>query len=77
MKKANRFLFLTTDEQTIDVTIDILDAAENILYSKTVKDVPLKRNRITTLSGPLYTNASLTGAFLVNADWLDGETVNF
>lgn len=74
---STSFLFLTTDEQTIDVTIEVLDAAENTLYSKTVKDVPLKRNRITTLSGPLYTNASLTGAFLVNADWLDGETVNF
>ncbi|MBO4907381.1 MAG: hypothetical protein J5486_10210 [Bacteroidaceae bacterium] len=71
------FLFLATDEQNIDVTIETLDADGAVLFSKTVNNVPFKRNRVTKLTGAMYTNESLSGAFKVNSDWLDDEEVDF
>ena len=76
--KSASLLFLATDEQATDVTIETLDADDNVLYTKTVTDVPLKRNRWTILTGPLFTNASVSaGSFQVNTDWLTSENVNF
>ena len=74
---STSFLFLASDEQDINVTIETLDADGNPLFSKTVENVPLKRNRITTLSGTMYTNPSVGGAFQVNTDWLTGNNVPF
>ena len=71
------FLFLATDEQNIDVTIETLDADGAVLFSKTVEDVPFKRNRITKLTGAMYTNTGLTGTFQVETAWLTEENVAF
>ena len=70
-------LFLATDEQDIDVTIETLDADGNTLFSKTIEDVPFRRNRLTKLTGAMYTNEALSGSFQVNTDWLDEEDVAF
>ena len=64
------YLFLATDEQTVDVTVETLDADNNVLFSKTVENVPLKRNRITRLTGALYGAGATAGSFQVNTDWL-------
>ena len=71
------YFFLATDEQTMDVTIETLDADSNVLFSKTVTDVPFKRNRKTILSGPMYTNSGVAGSFSVSTDWLSDTNVNF
>ena len=74
------FLFLATDEQTMDVTIETLDAADgNVLFSKTVENVPFKRNRQTALTGPVFSGTSLSASgFQVNTGWLDAEDpINF
>lgn len=71
------FLFLATDEQKIDVTIEVLDADDNVLFTKQVKDVPFKRNRLTTLSGAIFTAPSATASFKFETSWLDPKTVNF
>lgn len=71
------FLFLATDEQDIDVTIETLDADGNTLFSKTVSNVPFKRNRVTKLIGAMYTNTGIAGSFQVNTEWLDDEEVSF
>ena len=71
------FLFLATDEQNMNVTIETLDADGNTLFSKTVNNVPFKRNRVTKLTGAMYTNTSTTGSFQVNTDWLTEENVSF
>lgn len=69
---ASSYLFLDTDEQEIDVTIETLDSDGNTLFSKTVSDVPFKRNRITTLTGVMFTNDGISAStFLVNSDWID------
>ena len=74
--KSASLLFLAADEQTADVTIETLDADENVLFSKTVENVPLKRNRWTILTGAMY-QTTAAGTFSVNTDWLTNENMNF
>ncbi len=72
------FVFLATDEQTVNITIDVLDTNEDVMFTKYVANVPLKRNRQTVLSGPLFTSTAITSsAFQVETDWLPDNTVNF
>ena len=73
------FLFLATDEQTMDVTIETLDAADgNVLFSKTVTGVPMKRNRQTTLTGAIYSNARVeANSFEISGDWISSHSINF
>jgi len=72
------FVFLATDEQTVNITIDVLDTNEDVMFTKYVANVPLKRNRQTVLSGPLFTSTAITSsAFQVETDWLPNNTVNF
>ncbi|MBQ7708809.1 MAG: FimB/Mfa2 family fimbrial subunit [Bacteroidales bacterium] len=71
------YIFLSTDEQTMNVTITTLDASNNEIYSKTVSNVPFKRNRITTLTGRIFTgDADVT--VMMTDDWLDSApAINF
>ena len=72
------YLFLNSAEQTMDVTIDVLDADDAVLYHKIVRNVPFQVNRSTKLAGDVYT-ATAPGAtsFQLNADWEDEETITF
>ena len=74
---AINFLFLASDEQKMDVTIETLDAQGNALFSKTVPNVPLRRNRVTTLTGAMYSPAAATASFTLSTDWLPGNNLNF
>ncbi len=75
---SSSYVFLASDTQSMNVTIETLDVNGNTLFSKVVENVPFKRNRKTILTGAMYTNASLTGAFSVNKDWDETEnTMNF
>lgn len=74
---ALNFLFLASDEQIMDVTIETLDADGAVLFSKTVNDVPLRRNRVTTLTGAMYSPAAATATFMLSTDWLPGNNLNF
>ena len=68
-------IFLATDKQTMNVTIEVLDASENVLFSKHVENVPFRRNRKTKLTGTLY-SAPAAASFLLSTDWLDEESVS-
>ena len=70
------YLFLATDEQTVNVTIDVLDANGNSISHKVVSNVPFKRNRMTVLSGSIY-SAGLSGDFTVDTSWHDDYNMNF
>ena len=70
------YVFLAADEQAVDVTIEVLNSGGTAIFTKQVGDVPLKRNRLTTLTGAMYTNKG-NAAFLVNADWEPNDTINF
>ena len=74
---SSTVLFLNTDEQDIDVTIETLDADGNTLFSKTIEDVPFKRNRVTKLTGAMYTNSGVDGAFQIETAWLDDYNAEF
>lgn len=69
--------YLATDEQTMTITLEVLDAQDQVLITKVIPNVPLKRNRKTTLRGPLFTPAASTASFLLETSWLEGTTVNF
>ena len=75
--KVMSYAYLATDEQTMDITLEVLDAEENVLVTKVIPNVPLKRNRRTTLSGPLFTPSASSVSFVLETDWLDGNTVEF
>ena len=74
---SNTNFFLASDEQTMDVTIETLDADGNPLFTKTVENVPFKRNRVTKLTGRLYTASGLTTSFQVEPTWLSEHNISF
>ena len=71
------FVFLSSDEESMDITLEALDANNNVLFTKVVENVPLKRNRKTTLTGAIFTAPTSSASFKVEADWLEGNTVPF
>ena len=73
---VNSFAFLASDEQTMDVTIEVLDEDENVITTRMVSDVPFKRNRQTRLRGALF-GASLTCTFTIETDWLEPIVISF
>ena len=71
------YLFLASDEQKMDVTIEALDANENVLITKVINDLSFRRNRITRVSGSLYTVGASSFSIQLNTDWLDDYEVTF
>ncbi len=69
--------YLATDEQTMTITLEVLDAQDQVLITKVIPNVPLRRNKKTTLRGPLFTPSASTTSFLLETSWLEGTTVNF
>lgn len=70
------YLFLNTDEQTMNVTIDVLDEDNDIISQRVVNNVPFKRNRTTKLRGSLFTTAA-SSSFQVETSWLTDEEITF
>lgn len=68
---------LYTDEESMDITIEVLDAGDNVLFTKVVPNVPFKRNNITTVSGPIFTTGSSAFGFKLNTTWGPGYNINF
>jgi len=71
------YIFLNSDEQVMDITIQTLDANDNVVFSKVVNNVPLKRNRKTILSGTMYTNDAINSAFQLNTEWVNSNEISF
>lgn len=70
------YLFLDSNEQTMDVTIETLDDQGKTLRSKVLKNVAFKCNRTTKLTGLLYTTGT-SSSFLLDTDWLEDFTGTF
>lgn len=70
------YIFLDSDEQTMDITIEALDANNDVLSTKVAKDVSLKRNRCTILSGDIFSTTASAVAFKVES-WLDDYNAAF
>lgn len=69
----NVYGFSGSEEWTTDVTLNCKTSGGDILGTAALTDVPLKRNRITSLSGPLFSTNGLTTVSL-STDWLDAYT---
>ena len=79
-QKANvgNCAFLSSDEQTMNITLEVLDGDGNVLISKHIQNVPLKRNRVTVLKGPLFTPSSASSAsFTLETGWLTQEVIEY
>ena len=70
------YAFLATDEQTMDITIEALDANDQVLITKEVENVPLKRNRKTTLTGDIFSPTTTAVTVRLETEWLTATTVN-
>ena len=62
------FGFSSDTEWTTDIALDCKTSTGTILGTATITDVPLKQNRITTFSGPLFSANGLTTVSL-STDW--------
>ena len=71
------YVFLATDQQEMSVTIETLDSEGNTIFSKTVNDVPFRRNRITKLTGAIYGASAEAGSFQVNTEWIGTVNMDF
>ncbi len=71
------FLFLHEDEETMNVTLDVMDASENVLMTKVINNVPFKRNRVTKLTGAVFTPSASSASFKVEAAWISDYESNF
>lgn len=58
-------------------TAETLDEDDNVLFSKTIEDVPFKCNRVTNLAGAMYSDGAAFGTFQFETDWLTEANVNF
>ena len=73
---SGSYVFLATDEQTVDVTIEVLNSENTAIFTKQISDVPLKRNVTTILTGSMYTNNG-NASFLINSEWGTQTNINF
>ena len=71
------YAFLATDEQTMNITLEVLDDDDNVLCTKVISSVPLKRNRKTKLTGALFTPSASSLSFQLSTTYLDDLTVTF
>ena len=70
-------VFLAADQETMDLTIDVLDANNTVLLTKHLKDVHFRRNQITKATGAVFTPGPTTLTFTLNTTWLPDEHYNF
>ena len=75
--RSGNYAFLATDEQTMDITLEVLDEDDQVVISKTIPNVPFKRNRMTALRGPVFTPSATTASFTLETDWLGDHYVDF
>jgi len=70
-------VFLAADQETMDLTIDVLDANNTVLLTKHLKDVHFRRNQITKATGAVFTPGPTTLTFTLNTTWLPDEHYDF
>ena len=69
----NIFGFSSAAEWTTNVSVDSKKADGTILGQAEIISVPLRRNRVTEFSGPLY-DKTRAMTFTLNSDWDDSYT---
>lgn len=67
------YLFLASDQQTMNLTVETIKPNGTVYSTRVIEDVPLQRNKITILSGPMYSTAS-GASFTVSTAWIGDTT---
>lgn len=62
------FCFANDKSYTTDITIDLLGANNNVLYSNNLHNVPIKKNSQTKITGALFSFVAW-GSIIVQGDW--------
>lgn len=70
------FSYIPSEDYSVNIKIDVLGENDNLLYSKTIKDVPLKMNQNTTLTGEMF-NEEKKFSFSFSPDWDGGTDISF
>lgn len=70
-------LFLASNEQTMTVTLEVLDSEGATISHKVINNVPFKRNRKTKLTGSLYTANAASASFTIEDEPLDDYEMSF
>lgn len=72
-KEIGLHFFLTKDEQQMDIVIEMLNDADEVLYTRTLSDLTLHRHSTTCATGTFFT-ASVTTTF--DFDMKDDTTID-
>ena len=67
-KQFDLYTFLHATEGTIHLTVTAYDAADNVLYEREF-DVPMKQNRITSMTGSYFTGSISISSLTIDTDW--------
>ena len=69
---------INTDAETLhNITVEALDANDNVIQSRTFANVPLRNGYKTTYCGEFFTNTNTSAAFTLTPDWNSYDVVNF
>ena len=68
--------FSATNEWSTSIAIQCKSVNDAVLGSASIANAPFKQNRITELSGPLFSSGSVMSMSL-SADWLESETATW
>ena len=75
-QSVSLFGFSGSSDFTTDVAIDCQDSDSHVLGAATVPSVQIKRNRISALTGSLFSKTATIG-FSLNTAWLDDYEMTF
>ena len=75
--EVNAVPLLYTDEESMNITIEVLDGGNNVIGTKVVNNVPFKRNRATILTGAVFTAGTSGAGFKLETTWLSDYNMDF
>lgn len=70
------FLFLESEESTVDIVATTKTSTGSVLTSYTIEDVPVEVNMQTICSGTLF-HAGQKMSVTINSDWKDDKEITF
>jgi hypothetical protein len=65
-----------SQEVVVDVVATATDANGDVIFSRTLKDIPLKTNQKTIATGTFF-QSSGSGTFTVNSEWLNDNNIEY
>lgn len=67
--------FLAADQEEVGISYEALNTDGDVLYSKSIGNFPFQRNKVTQLSGPMF-SATEDGNFTVATEWIGDTNVH-